>query len=92
MSIILFEQRDKEHIYRVVYTNGHQYRISEHGISYKTSKSYHINRKLFEEIIIAREADRLNVAKDIYHAARLKKKGRVNAPRQEEKFNGKISN
>jgi hypothetical protein len=87
MAILLFEQQDRDHIYRVVLSNDHQYKISEHGIFHKTAKSYHINRRLFDEIMAAVESDRLRVAKDVYHAARLKKKNRgaVNS-RQEANY------
>jgi Tfp pilus assembly protein PilZ len=87
MAILLFEQQDQIHIYRVIFSNDHQYRISEHGIFHNTSKSYHINRKQFDEIMAAAEPDRLKVAKKVYHAARLKKKNRgaVNS-RQEANY------
>jgi len=76
MATLLYQGQDAEHIYKVVYSNDRRYKISKYGLTHSTARAYHISRKLFQKIIEASEKDRLEVAKSIYEAARLKKKAR----------------
>lgn len=76
MATLLYQGQDAENTYKVIYTNDKRYKISEYGLVHDTARGYHITRKLFQEIMDASEQNRLEVAKSVYEAARLKRKAR----------------
>ena len=76
MATLLFEAQDQNYIYRVVLSNDHQYKICMQGLQSEMKRAYRIPRRLYDEIISANKSDQLQVTKNIYHSARLKKKAR----------------
>jgi hypothetical protein len=77
MAELLFEAQQDGVFYRVIRGNGRHLLIQEELGGCR--RSYRISRQEYERLFTANEAERVKLAKDIYHQARLRRKARKRA-------------
>lgn len=77
MAELLLEAQQDGVFYRVIRGNGRHLLIQEELGGCR--RSYRISQQVYERLFTANEAERVKLAKDIFHQARLRRKARKRA-------------